>query len=76
MIQSFDSDYYPNFYNFKETEQVKDVFKTFRESFTGTFIVNNNLTLESATEMVAKNGTDRVSLRIFLVKSRFSRKIY
>ena len=57
-------------------EQVKDVFKTFRESFTGTFIANNNLTLESATEMVAKNGTDCVSLRIFLVKSRFSRKIY
>ena len=67
MVQSFDSDQYPNFYGVKETDQLKDAFKTFKSSFTGTFIANNNLTIEKATELVENKSTDLVSFgRAFL----------
>ena len=69
MMQSFDTDYYPNFYNVKETEQVKDVFKTFIGSFSVTFIKNNNLTLESVKKLVGKNETDNVNFGKFFLSN-------
>jgi 2,4-dienoyl-CoA reductase-like NADH-dependent reductase (Old Yellow Enzyme family) len=61
VVQSADSPYFPNFYNIKETVQIADSFKEFKSSFQGTFIANNNLTFESATQLVASGGADLVS---------------
>ena len=67
VCQSADSPYFPNFYGIKETEQIPDAFKEFRSSFQGTFIANNNLTLESSSALLASGGADLFSFgRFFL----------
>ena len=66
MVQSFDNNCFPNFYNVKEFDHVADCFKEFRASFQGILIGNNQLTFETAS-VVATKAVDCVSFgRAFL----------